>query len=82
MLRNPRTKRAERALRQAGALLRERRTGASLSQRQVAEQLGVTQSTVSHAERGLGTPELTLAALRVVGSVPRATSAALRRAMR
>jgi transcriptional regulator with XRE-family HTH domain len=46
-----------------GSLLRERRESASLTQSELAERAGVSQSTVSAVERGTRSPSLTVVGL-------------------
>ncbi len=46
--------RASHIARRLGTALRERRTGAHLSQRKLAERVGISQTALSRLERGLG----------------------------
>lgn len=45
---------------QVGKLIRDLRVGKNMTQRQLAEQMGITDQTVSKWERGLGGPDISL----------------------
>ncbi len=45
---------------QIGKLIRELRVEKSMTQRQIAEQLGITEQAISKWERGLGGPDISL----------------------
>jgi transcriptional regulator with XRE-family HTH domain len=71
------TMRFARARKAAGQLVREKRERQGLTQRLLGVRLGVAQVTVSKIELGSASPEITLAALRELGNVPRELRSAL-----
>ncbi len=68
----------ERQARKAAAeIVVRRRTRREMSQRELAERMSVTQSTVSHVERGKASAAMTIQTLRTLGGAPREISEAL-----